>query len=393
MKTPWASSMLRRGRPSWALWALWVCFLFAGCDQGEKFEREIGYKGVARKNPYLAAERFFEEFGHPVSHQNTFARLPYGVTVITPLQSFVNYGDTKNTLGWVERGGHLIVFLTDGEEWTNDWQWRPKAWVRTKDCEEEQRLLLETFHIEEAEGAETQFEINVGEKKPDPLPLVDAKVQIYTMKTRLAGKIQFSREQKNLPIRGGEALAGFRHGEGWVTFFASAKPFRNRYIADGEHAKLLLNLAALGEYGGVYMIQGTQVSFLAMLWEHGWMALAALAALVLAWLWRSFARFGPIFEPAQRATRDFAEHLRLSGNFLWRWREYRALLSPLQQEVQTGLARRGIDLTNDTACAELAERTGVPLDRLRQAVNLVEPASGHVFLRTVQDLQTIRAKL
>jgi hypothetical protein len=96
--------------------------LFAGGCSYEKEEREIGHVGAARRDPFLAAQRFLTERDFDVSSVTRFGEGPgLNATVITPAQSFINHGMTDHVLTWVRRGGHLVVFLKDGEAFRNDW--------------------------------------------------------------------------------------------------------------------------------------------------------------------------------------------------------------------------------------------------------------------------------
>jgi hypothetical protein len=47
-------------------WFLIAALLLAGCNSGPTRDREIGYKGKARLDAYLAAERFLERYDYTV---------------------------------------------------------------------------------------------------------------------------------------------------------------------------------------------------------------------------------------------------------------------------------------------------------------------------------------
>ncbi|MEZ5302320.1 MAG: hypothetical protein R3F11_17050 [Verrucomicrobiales bacterium] len=70
----------------------------------------------------------------------------------------------------------------------------------------------------------------------------------------------------------------------------------------------------------IYFVRGARISFFGLLWEHGWMALVALAAAIAIWLWKGLPRFILDHPAARPAPRDFAGHVRMTGKFLWRRR-------------------------------------------------------------------------
>ena len=178
---------------------------------------------------------------------------------------------------------------------------------------------------------------------------------------------------------GGEGLKSFSRGYGRITLVADAHPFRNRYLAERDHAALLSELARIDGGRLVWFLNGARISFWKMLWEQGWMGLVAVAALVACWLWKNLPRFGPTLEGEDRVARDFAEHLALTGAFLWRHRQVAALLEPLQRDVQTALARRGLRVDEPSVQQELALRSGLSVERVRLALFMVAPESPPVF--------------
>jgi hypothetical protein len=370
---------------SWpaVVFSLIFCLFLTACNQAppdETYEKEIGYRGPARQYPFLAAERMFKDLGYTVSRSSVFTNLPkHFATVITPVQSFLSYGDTQAALDWINQGGHLIVFLSGGEQWRDDWNTSFTDLLKNESRDEEEQRFLDAMNVRS---------VNDGSPKKETL-----RVKGRDLSVELRGEIEFSKPPAKVDLRSGDALVSFPRGLGRVTLLAHAHPFRNRYISEADHAAVLNALATMDGRDVVCFLYGQRVSFLRMLWEEAWMAVSVLGVLLLAWLWRHLPRFGPPFTPEDRSMRDFTEHLRLTGMFLWKKRQVRALLEPLQREVRLALARRGCSAEDAAACAEISARTGLAPDRVRLAVFLVEPESTHLFLRTVQDLQTIRAKI
>ena len=95
--------------------ALAMALLLFGCS-GEEIEIETGYRGKARRDPFLAAERLLEENRYHVStHTWLGDNLPDGATLIATAPSIGNRGTTENVLDWVSGGGHLELLLGGGD--------------------------------------------------------------------------------------------------------------------------------------------------------------------------------------------------------------------------------------------------------------------------------------
>jgi len=365
-----------------ALFALTLCLFIPGCGEGEYEEVEIGYMGPARYNPFLAAERFLKEAGCEVKSNGSFDQLPYASgTVVAPLQAFMNYGDANRVLTWVQNGGHLVLLLANGEPWRSDWKiwkWEEKE-TDQEDRDEEEKALLDKLGLKlDDNGSHGDTFVQVG---------------VRTYRAELHGKFTLVKKPYRRDVDGGDQLTSFARGYGRVTLVADAHPFRNRYLAEQDHAALLHQLVSMDQRMIVSFVTGMKVSFWKMLWQHGWMVLVCLAVVLVLWLWKNLPRFGPILAAEDRSARDFTGHLALAGAFLWKYRQVPALLQPLQQEVLALLARRSLNPEDPATQEELATRCGLTADRVRQALFLVGPQSESVFLRTVQDLYTLRSKI
>ncbi len=143
----------------------------------------------------------------------------------------------------------------------------------------------------------------------------------------------------------------------------------------------------------MWILNGVKVSFFAMLWEHGWMAIIAAGALLAAWLWKYLPRFGPLQAAKDTGTRDFAEHLSLTGAFLWRHRQRAQLIGPLRETVTRGAVRRGL-LRNDPEFPEkLAAFAQMDALRVRAALLSENIGDPRTFLRAIQDLRQLHDKV
>ncbi|MCA9003486.1 MAG: hypothetical protein KDB61_16290, partial [Planctomycetes bacterium] len=132
---------------------------------------------------------------------------------------------------------------------------------------------------------------------------------------------------------------------GSVHFFASLSPFDNDHLRDADHGEALAYLLANSKPGvptrGLFVVYGGGRSFLALLWQHGWLFLIAFGCLTAAWLWRVSRRFGPVLEdPAWDPEgvgigggREFLEHIEAAARTYERRGQKNRLLDAARERV------------------------------------------------------------
>ena len=92
-----------------------------GCNYTE-VEREIGYKGRARVNPWLAAERFVAHGGRQVQSKVAWTE-PQAADALwlMPASLLGNEVFTRRMEDWMLEGGHLVLVIEYADAQTNDW--------------------------------------------------------------------------------------------------------------------------------------------------------------------------------------------------------------------------------------------------------------------------------
>ncbi len=362
--------------------AIITALVLLGCS-GEEIEIETGHRGKARRDPFLAAERFLTENNFDVStHTWLGDGPPHGATLIATAQSFGNRGTIGTVLDWVHNGGHLLLLLDGGETFRDDWE-REHSERNTRE-QPERTDLLEKLGIAETKDGGDELKVILSDST--------TKVKIPARFTWEKGRAP---EKMNILVQQDDnvALASFHRGAGRISVAAHAEPFRNRHLGDGDNAWLLLRLVGHPTDDEVWFLNGVRVSFFGMLWEHGWMALLAAAVLLAAWLWKSLPRFGPLRAAEDTGTRDFAEHLSLTGAFLWRHRQRAQLIGPLRETVTRAAVRRGLLRTDPDFPEKLAALAQMDPLQVRAALLSESIADPRSFLRAIQDLRQLHEKI
>jgi hypothetical protein len=362
--------------------SLMVFLSLTACDYVEH-TREIGYKGRARANPYLAAERMLEAYDLPVSDEREWPERSEDASAmffpVSILQSRQSIDQAEQRL---RDGAHVVIFMNHGESHRSDWS-------EARGMFQSEEALSEAF-LKWAESMGMKFEEGPGStgSMTDPVTV------------QLAGKEYEIGAAAGMQLyhHGEEArLVSFERFFGRLTFIADARPFRNRYIGDHQHAALLIQLVELSpESGPIRWIRSASLSLWALLWDRVAPFLIGIAAVVAIWLWKNLPRFGPVQPPSSEAElRAFDQHLEALGDFHWRLDQAEALLRPLRAAV----LERGQRLAHALGQPDadifqlLAERAGLSRERAERAMIHERPRDAAVFTRVVADLQTLHLHL
>lgn len=392
------------------------CWSLLSCSgETEEKERVIGYVGLAKKNPYLVAERYLQAGGHAVS-SNTGALYfsdNQGL-VLSPASSVRSVGDSERVLGWVKDGGHFVCFLERGEDYfrdVGDWAHHtPANW--SDDSEEQAGLdqLLASLEVEMIRAEDTREE-ETSEDDAYKEAVAKGKVLPYSEVVTVVadeGAAQFS-----MQLGGNQTLvpqndyrpddwyaAGAEHrflsrsyGLGRVTFISDARAFRNPYLQLQQHAEMLDYMAAGG--GEIVFSLGKVPGFMAMLGEHAWMALYGLLLLTVLWLWKNLPRFGPLLDVSDEDSRSYAQQVSNTGKFLWRHKCDAALLQPLRDAVvrKAGHGYHTHDPDTHALVEKLTAASGLAPEIVTEAMTRTEVRDAHSMVRISKTLQSLLKSL
>lgn len=369
--------------PSVAVWGrggavrfltiLGMALTLTACDYTE-VKHETGYKGKARINPWLAAERFAgQEFDSEVRSLATWTPPTADDAVwFVPAAILSNESFTRKIEAWVIAGGHLVL-LVEHASVTDDWLGDP---TETK-----------------LEPALVKLLARAG---------LDLKERETASSTVTSEKIKFQGKVYQVNASSGSSVAGkgkksgvfasIKRGEGRMTVLTDARLFRNRWIGDKDHAALLDALIQVSDEGNIGFLRGSGLSLWGMLGKHLWPVLIGLAGLVLLWLWKNFTRFGPLEATSVSSRlRGYEHHLEALGDFQWRLDRAVGLLAPLRAQIvergQRSSVRSG--RRDDDFFQFLADRADLPRERVFRALAETVPADSAILTRTTADLQRL----
>lgn len=359
--------------------AVLLCLLLAACGGYTTTRRETGYKGRAKLDAYLAAGRFLERYGYEVISRPGWPELGEGVaTLIVPAEVIATEAYVREVRAWVANGGHMICLVEHGESFHDDWS--PFSGISG-----------EGEVVPEALG---RWLDNAG------LELDSGGEKLTAERIRYQGKAYEVFAESRAAITGERntrrVFRQVEYGEGMVTVMTDARPFRNRYIGDHDHAALLLALVESTPYEGrVAIVRDAAISLWTLVWRHGRAAVIGLLAVTVFWLWKNMPRFGPLRREEERsALRDYDHHLEALGDFQWRLDKGAAMLRPLRESIleraqhQAAAIHRGADLFE-----WIAQRAEISRERAERAMTHQRPPDPASFTRLLADLQRIHLSL
>lgn len=352
-------------------WMLAMLLCLSGCDS--KYEEvETGYKGPARTNPWLAAQRFLTAYGRPVEVLAAWREpTAQDSTWIIPAELISNVLFAKRIDSWMQNGGHLICLIEHAGS-PDDWSLPPSA-------------------------------VKIGPAFKTFLAGHDFKIEKSESGTKATKSIRFRGRAMEVEMNSDWQAAGRKGpmmgmptakvGAGRLTVMTDARPLRNRWIGDKQHAALLKALVdATGTTGKVVFVRGATLSLWSLLMERAWALLIGGGLVLVIWLWKNLCRFGPLEAvDAPSPLRAYDHHLEALGDFQWRLDRGASLLAPLRQEIlEQGhrlMARSG-QLDSDIFTF-LGERASLPRERAARAMSEPAPPDASTFTRSVSDLQRI----
>lgn len=349
-----------------------LLLVLGGCGKYEERERETGYRGAARLNPYLAAARFLQACGYDVKSITAWKKPTRNDQMMVMAASGLsNEGFVRQMRVWVNDGGHLVLLLERAGTETSDWSdFNPRLEIGG---------ALRDFLAEA--GIEVAAPDDGSEVKAEKISWGRKRYQVDCM----------SRHGVKLRGHRARAFGTSAYGKGRISVLSDARPIRNRFIDSGEHAALLLALAAWSGSGGhVTFLLGTELSFWSMLCQKDWPALLGIGAVLVLWLWKTMPRFGPPDHADDGlVVRAYDHHIEALGGFSWRMDRCSESLATLRVEAREHVKRRmaSAGLRDADWFGQAGLLSGIPRERVERAMNPAPVPDEATFTRVASDLQ------
>ncbi len=297
--------------------------------------------------------------------------------------------DSRRLLEWVSGGGHLLMRT-------------PPAGSRNQ---ETSVPLLEALHVLLTDDA----------PECAPLQVPGEEQHVEFCRSR---RFFFSQVEPELAwgdLQAAYVYARLSHGEGHVDVLADfdfltnngnrrGKPFAPEEdllaggLRDGPHRALARQLLApnYGQ-GTVHLVYAAQMpSLWRMVLQRGWPVWAPLLLALLAWLWLRMQRFGPLRPAPAGERRSLLEHVRASGELLFRYNKRALLYASVRNSFLARLRRRdpvAAALSGEPQIGAIAEHLGVPAEAVRIALQAPPSHDKSAFRNRISTLIQLRNRL
>jgi len=349
--------------------------------------------GEAGYNPLYALKQTLQADGVKVQARQ---RLNLADHALGPRDTLLIYNDprtlsppeARRLLDWVATGGHLLVrtpaFTRGGEPYADLLD--AVGVVPMTDAAECQPFKVEgeDQHIEFCRGRRFGFdEVEPGLSWGD---FSDGFV--YARMTYEKGHVDVLADF-DFMLNGGPS-EGLFGGD-------PTKPPQGG-LRDGPHRALARQVLApnYGQ-GTVHLVYAAQMpSLFRRVLLEGWMVWLPLLVALLAWLWTRMQRFGPEWPAPAAERRSLLEHVRASGEHLFRYGRGVLLYSAVRNAFLARLRRRhpvAAALTGEPQIAAIAERFGLSDSVVRTALQTPAGHDKQAFRERISTLIQLRNRL
>lgn len=389
---------------------LWYGYWFATNFERHSKEVRSSVSPEARKNRFLAAERFLQQTGQAVmSHagRDIFSLKPaVKDTIFIGSNSRLFLQRNHDALmEWVKAGGHLILV--------------PPIY----DDEEDRFTLIEQLDVEliRLDKSEQQREDVCPEKEKtcNELSSLEAEPEsndgdtadrnkriIATFQAAHPGeyKARFladrylhdaeGRAEVAVGVGSMANLLRFSVESGAITVLSDIDLFTNDFIGEYDHAYLFARL--VDTPGKVWIFYSADMpSLLALLWQRmPYLLLIVITFLLLAG-WHMMLNSGPKLHAQYDSRRNLLEHLEATANYSWRIDKARQLFTDNRHAVEQAWRRRHPQLTtmNKHECCEwISEKTGMTANAIERTL-YGDIATEQDFIRATAVLQRLATRV
>lgn len=385
-------------------------------------EEDVGYRGAARLNRFLAAEWMFNRLG--VTATSTFDGWelpgPQDTLVLLNPQRVMSEEQGTEVLDWVAAGGNLVAVLPDApslDPLTVEFGIDSTDLYAAVEEEEEAEAQAEEAEEEAEEepaaedGAPSQGGPSggmladvVGEMVEVPLQDTDAGKPFRVWADSFRRMVPpesgpADRPEVQAGNDNGTYLLRYAYENGQVTFLSDARFLTNGLLKELDHGPFAWALVQ-GRNGPpetiLLVVRDEVPSLFALIGRHAWMVVVSGAFLIFAWLRFAGSRLGPVLPDPPRDRRSLLEHVEATGDFLWRSGHAEELV----QSTRQALLRR-VEVRQPTwaklpareLVTRLAAASGLAAPAVQQALHTPVQDDPAAFASTIQTLETLRRSL
>lgn len=348
--------------------------------------------GEAAYNPLYALRKALEADGVKAQSRQRLALDahppgPRHTVLLFNEASGLDAVQAERLLDWVEGGGHLLVRTPP-----------PRIWDGSPDP-----LLLQWLGVESTDDSSCA-DLQVEGQRAHVEFCRGRRFRLHDVEPELAWG----------DLDAGYVYARLAHGDGHVDVLAdfdfltnqggAGNPFGDPLKApqgglrDPPHQALARQVLAPNYGAGtMHLVYAADMpSLLRTILFRGWMVWLPLLVALLAWLWSRMQRFGPPLPAPPMDRRSLLEHVRASGDHLFRYGRGVLLYIAARQAFLSRLRRRdpvAAALAGEAQIQAVAERLDIPVETVRNALQTPSTQDKAGFRDRISTLIQLRNRL
>jgi len=337
----------------------------------EKEKVYVGFRGIAKANPFLAGERLFKRYDYKCStvprYDSSFLNL---VNIIFVPVSALPREEAEIVVleQWLDGGGILI---------TGNVVDTP---LEGESLPERLRSLL---------GLKSQTPYEDEEASDFSMTLGKAINGVMNVSHR----VKASRHSEVFATDGANDLV-FQYEN--VIYFNDISIFTNEYIRTSEHATLLYNLAYMNGTHHIAFVNSTvPLTVMQWLFKYAKVPIAIFLLCVLAYVLKYTKRFGPVAPETDQDRRQILEHISAAGQFMWKHKQGKTLFKKSTEELIDFIKTKHPYLRameTQKFYEEVSVMSGISQQSITETFD-ARPANEEEFFQAINKLKAIRESL
>jgi len=347
-------------------------------------EIPLGYSSEAKKNPFLAAEKFLEKISIELESRHDFGLFDdslgqFDTVLVNGSRIGMSSLRRDNMKNWIEQGGHLVLLATEYYEYEF-------GSSRDKFLDEVGLRFYNTdsdYDYYDDEGNLTYLSFEEFEN--------NTEIHFYG-----TGYIEDTSGNASF-IAGPEDVDQFIQypmGEGLLTVVIDFSIWRNGRISEHDHAMFLTQL--IGSSPKAWLVYNReQPSLLSLMLDQAPLILISSSVMLLLVLGGQLWRKGPAKKDTPPIQREIMQHVAAAGEFSFRSDRGVRLLEDLMQTIHSRMSQLVFGyqrMTPQKQIIKLSHITGIDKNTLADLWQ-IEQENQDTFVQKVQLIQEIRKHL
>ena len=354
----------------------------------EPFTRYHGYSEEARRNPFLAAQKFlavqnvsFEKRENYQLFEQELGR--YDTVIINSSRVGMSAATLEKMKQWVNDGGNLVLLATESFSY---------------EFESSKDVFLDSLGLRYYDGDYNDYQYNYESEDNDQA--IEFEFENAKANTRVhfnnSGYIEDTSGSASF-IAGNQysdQFIQYEYGEGLVSVATDFSIWNNRRIDKYDHAMFLRQLIGNSEKAWL-LYNRIQPSVISMAMSHAPLVVISFVVFLCVMLWSGLWRVGAKRADDSAINREILQHLSAAAEFNYRLDQGAKLVESLMASIHHRMSQLSHGYSQQTPSNKLekiAIHTGLPKTQLSLLLNY-ENETEEAFLEKVKLIQTIKANL